>query len=99
MPPDKPKRFVSLSPPGPPSAPASPMSIYTRAPCRAAFRQPGDRPTARSRRRAVSQADDQAVSAAQRSATILVVEDDPNILVLLRDALTIEGHRVDVAKT
>jgi CheY-like chemotaxis protein len=47
----------------------------------------------------VSQADPQATSAAQRSATILIVEDDPTVLTLVRDVLTMEGHCVDVART
>lgn len=47
----------------------------------------------------MNQDNDQAISAAPLSATVLIVEDDPTMLALVRDALTGEGYRVDVAKT
>lgn len=47
----------------------------------------------------MSQADAVVTSVPPRSATVLIVEDDPQMSALLRDVMTGEGYRVDVART
>jgi two-component system phosphate regulon response regulator OmpR len=44
----------------------------------------------------VSQSSD---SAGQGAATILIVEDDERMAGLMRDVLTMEGYRIDMART